>query len=127
MADPDLYEVLGVAPTADLAEMARAYRRRLREVHPDTADSARDPSGRSAQAELRAIQEAYLVLRDPAQRARYDAERTATAAGPPDPAGIPVSVRVRRPTGVPDRLFRAGPVRVEPLPRERPGRPPAPP
>ena len=32
----DLYALLGVAPDADAREVARAYRRRLREVHPDT-------------------------------------------------------------------------------------------
>ncbi len=33
MSDP--YRVLGVAPTADDAEVRRAWRRRVRETHPD--------------------------------------------------------------------------------------------
>ena len=107
---PDLYALLGVAPTADAAEIARAYRRRVREVHPDTAASPREP------AELRAVQEAYLVLRDPARRAEYDAERARPAAA----RSVPVPVRVRtRPARARHWPFRAGPVRVEPLPPRR--------
>lgn len=105
----DLYALLGVAPTAGAAEIARAYRRRVREVHPDTAASAPDP------AELRALQEAYLVLRDPARRAEYDADRARQAASPRVSRSVPVPVRVRsRAAPAADRL-RAGPVRVEPL------------
>ena len=108
--EPDLYALLGVAPTADAAEIARAYRRRVREVHPDTAGSAGEP------AELAAVQEAYLVLREPARRAAYDAGRSRATAARSVPA--PVRVRLRRDPG-PDPLFRAGPVRVEPLPPRR--------
>ena len=32
---PDLYKVLGVRPEANAAELSRAYRRRLRQLHPD--------------------------------------------------------------------------------------------
>jgi hypothetical protein len=50
----DLYALLGVAPDVDAREIARAYRRRLREVHPDTRDrlsAGPDP----AHADLRAL------------------------------------------------------------------------
>jgi curved DNA-binding protein CbpA len=104
----DLYALLDVAPTAGAAEIARAYRRRVREVHPDTA-SAPDP------AELRALQEAYLVLRDPARRAEYDADRARQAASPRASRSVPVPVRVRARTAPAAARFRAGPVRVEPL------------
>jgi curved DNA-binding protein CbpA len=139
----DLYGLVGVSPSADGAEIARAYRRRLREVHPDTrppagapgagaADSAgADPD--DAPADLRALQEAYLVLRDPLRRARYDAERLTpgtdhdggeepTAGGPRDVRGVPVPVRVRA-RSFPRRSWwiRVGPVRVEPLPPGRRG------
>ena len=117
----DLYEVLGIAPTADRAEVARAYRRRLREVHPDTARAASGSAATTASAELRAIQQAYLVLRDPVLRARYDAERAAPGTTRPSGStGFSVPVRVRtRPARARERLFRAGPERVEPLPRRR--------
>ena len=32
----DLYAVLGVSPDADIGELTSAYRRRLRQLHPDT-------------------------------------------------------------------------------------------
>ena len=116
----DLYGLLGVAPDADAGEVARAYRRRLREVHPDT--SARLTDGpESAQADLRALQEAYAVLRDPDRRAGYDAQRRAAQSRVEAPAtgvAVPVRVRVRRPPPARDGLIRVGPVRCEP-PRSR--------
>jgi curved DNA-binding protein CbpA len=109
----DLYALLGVAPDADAREVARAYRQRLREVHPDTRGGRSDGPD-PATADLQALQEAYAVLRDPAARARYDAQRR--TAG--EPAGVAVPVRVRRPSPAPDWLIRVGPVRSEP-PRGR--------
>ena len=110
----DLYALLGVTPDADAREVARAYRRRLREVHPDTRDrlsGGPDP----AHTDLRALPEAYAVLRDPARRARYDAQRRA-AQKPVEapPVGIAVPVRVHRPPPARDWLIRVGPVRSEP-------------
>jgi curved DNA-binding protein CbpA len=107
---PDLYEVLGVAPTADAGEIARAYRRRVREVHPDTADPSQD----GGPDELAAIQEAYLVLRDPVRRARYDQQRAATRRAGSGGVPVPVRVRVRRARPQPPPLW-AGPVRIDPL------------
>jgi curved DNA-binding protein CbpA len=122
----DLYRVLGVAPTADAVEIARAYRRRVRDVHPDTADSARQPAG-DVPPDLDALQQAYSVLRDPSRRARYDTARVNTEhplrAGS---GGVPVPVHVRsRPARVEEQLVRAGPVRVEPLPPARRAQPSA--
>jgi DnaJ-domain-containing protein 1 len=110
----DLYALLGVAPDADAREVARAYRRRLREVHPDTRDRLSDGPD-PAHADLRALQEAYAVLRDPARRARYDTQRRSVqkpAEAPP--MGIAVPVRVHRPPPARDWLIRVGPVRSEP-------------
>ena len=80
MADqrPTAYDLLGVAPEASSAEITSAYRRLLRRHHPDsrdrsqvgdTADHGVGPDGAAA---LRAIIEAYEVLRDPRGRANYD-------------------------------------------------------
>jgi curved DNA-binding protein CbpA len=117
---PDLYVLLGVAPDADRREVARAYRRRLREVHPDTRDRLSDGPD-PAHADLRALQEAYAVLRNPARRARYDAQRRAAQKPTEAPAtgvAVPVRVRARRPPPARDWLIRVGPVRSEP-PRSR--------
>jgi molecular chaperone DnaJ len=60
----DFYEVLGVAKTADEAEIKRAYRELARTYHPDL-----NPSGGET---FKEINEAYAVLSDAQLRARYD-------------------------------------------------------
>ena len=72
----DPYLVLGVSSTATQAEIAHAYRARLRDHHPDTRPA---PSSRVADDRLQQILAAYALLRDPARRAGYD-EATAELA-----------------------------------------------
>ncbi|MFE0254782.1 DnaJ C-terminal domain-containing protein [Streptomyces sp. NPDC059010] len=62
----DFYEVLGVARTADPDEIQRAYRTLARKYHPDVN---KDPQ---AEERFKEINEAFSVLSDPEQRARYD-------------------------------------------------------
>lgn len=64
---PDLYEVLGVSHNAGEEEIKRAYRKKARELHPDTNHG--DPE---AEARFKEVTLAYEVLRDPDRRARYD-------------------------------------------------------
>ncbi|MFN7143004.1 MAG: DnaJ domain-containing protein, partial [Myxococcota bacterium] len=63
----DLYDVLGVAKDASPQDIKKAFRVRARECHPDVAGG--DPEKAEAFKRLR---EAYEVLSDPAERARYD-------------------------------------------------------
>ena len=98
---PDHYTVLGVASTASPAEITRAYRRRVRNQHPDTRSDTATGTGAE---ELRKVIAAYAVLRDPARRADYDQQRHATT-NTTAPHITPYA-----PPG-PTPLLRVGPVR----------------
>ncbi|MEV7203769.1 J domain-containing protein [Streptomyces griseoluteus] len=62
----DFYEVLGVPRDADRDEIQRAYRKLARKYHPDVN---KDPA---AEERFKEVNEAFSVLSDPDQRARYD-------------------------------------------------------
>jgi curved DNA-binding protein len=62
----DYYEALGVGREADASEIQRAFRTLARRLHPDVNH---DPG---AEDRFKEINEAYSVLSDPDQRARYD-------------------------------------------------------
>ena len=62
----DYYELLGVPRAATPEDLKRAYRRKARELHPDT-----NPDSTAAE-KFKQVARAYQVLSDPDQRARYD-------------------------------------------------------
>lgn len=63
----DYYETLGVAKNADEKEIKNAFRRLARQYHPDTNKG--DPQ---AEAQFKAVNEAYTVLSDKEKRRKYD-------------------------------------------------------
>lgn len=63
----DYYEVLGIPRSATADEIKRAYRRLAMRYHPD-----RNPEDPDAEERFKEAGEAYEILRDPDQRARYD-------------------------------------------------------
>jgi molecular chaperone DnaJ len=67
MAKPDYYEQLGVAREATAEEIKKAYRRAALKYHPD-----RNPDDPAAEAQFKAVTEAYEVLSDTEKRAAYD-------------------------------------------------------
>jgi hypothetical protein len=69
------YDVLGVAPDADASTIRRAYVELARQHHPDRTggDAAR----------MRAVNDAWATLSDPARRAGYDLSLVRPAVGAP--------------------------------------------
>ena len=81
----DFYSILGVAPTATAAEIKDRFRFLSHAFHPDKFATAAQRE--TAERDFKRINEAYQVLYDPAQRARYDASRSqsSTHQTPPRP------------------------------------------
>lgn len=70
MPERDLYEVLGVPPEADEAEIRRAFQKIARRCHPDVAPGDGDTGARFTE-----VARAFDVLSDPQRRRRYDEAR----------------------------------------------------
>lgn len=98
------YEILGVPATASHDELRRAYRRKLRETHPDTGGAARH---------FHAVQHAWELIGTPEARASYDrggvrtgAEEDARTWAPAAPPKRPDSRPQARAYGHPGGWFR---------------------
>jgi molecular chaperone DnaJ len=77
MASSNLYEALGVPKNASQDEIKKAYRKLVREFHPD-----RNPGNAEAEARFKEVQGAYDVLSDPDKRKQYDRFGSANGRGP---------------------------------------------
>jgi hypothetical protein len=77
------YDVLGVAPTAPMAEVRQAYVRLARRHHPDLEHGDDEA--------MRAINDAWAILRDPERRARYDRGLGEDVVGPAPATAHPIS------------------------------------
>src|SRR5437868_4263309 len=73
-----LYESLGVAKNASQDEIKKAYRKLVRQYHPD-----KNPGDAAAEARFKEVQAAYDVLSDSEKRKQND--RFGSANGRPGP------------------------------------------
>lgn len=69
----DCYRILGVHPTATAAEIKRAYRKKAKDLHPDTA-GGRSLSREQTEAFHRLVR-AYEILSDFQRRSMFDLSR----------------------------------------------------
>lgn len=67
MAKRDYYEVLGVSRTATVVELKKAYRMKVKELHPD-----QNQDNPNAEEQFKEVNEAYDILKDPEKKAAYD-------------------------------------------------------
>jgi molecular chaperone DnaJ len=79
----DLYQILGVSRDASQTEIKTAYRRLVRQYHPDVHSD--NPE---AEEKFKKINAAYSVLGDPEKRTRYDQFGTADGTGNPFEGGF---------------------------------------
>ena len=63
----DYYQLLGIAPTASIAEIKQAYRKLAFQYHPD-----RNQMSRVNDEVMKEINEAFIILSDPSKRRKYD-------------------------------------------------------
>ena len=74
--EKDYYAALGVPKDASQADIAKAYRRLARELHPDA-----NPGDKAAEERFKAVSEAYSVLSHDDKRKEYDEVRRMVASG----------------------------------------------
>ncbi len=68
------YDVLGVAPSADHAEVRRAYHKAARRWHPDRFVGKPTAEAERAESTMRRLNEAWEILGDHQRRKSYDIE-----------------------------------------------------
>lgn len=82
----DFYELLGIAPDADDAELRRAWREVAKRWHPDRA-------GSDTTFIFQKLLDAYNVISDPQARAAYDRERGVPSSDTPQRRAPGVLIR----------------------------------
>jgi molecular chaperone DnaJ len=81
-----LYDTLGVAKNASPDELKKAYRKLVRQYHPD-----KNPGDAEAEARFKEVQTAYDVLSDPEKRKQYDTMGSTNGRAGPGPTNFDFS------------------------------------
>jgi molecular chaperone DnaJ len=79
----DLYQILGVPRDASQEEVKKAYRKLVRQYHPD-----KNKGNPESEEKIQKINAAYSVLGDPEKRARFDQFGTTEGGGNPFEGGF---------------------------------------
>jgi len=123
------YEILGVAENASTEDIETAFKKRAREVHPDTVAPGNAYLRQIAAEAFKDLSEAKAVLLNRTEREKYDAKLMYERGS--RPAGSPPSAPPRSPAGASSRSQGArtpGPqsqnARAQASPRRSPARPP---
>ena len=95
----DLYDVLGVARTADTDAIRKAYRRKAKKAHPDAGGS---------QEQFEAIKRAHDVLTDADRRKKYDETGDDSDPAPTGPASEAVMLIANALDEALGRIIRRG-------------------
>jgi molecular chaperone DnaJ len=66
----DYYEILGASPDASAEDIKKAYKKRAKEWHPDTASGS--------EVKFKSLVQAYKILNNQEAREKYDRQRNAT-------------------------------------------------
>ncbi|MDP1568513.1 MAG: J domain-containing protein [Vicinamibacterales bacterium] len=99
------YELLDVAPTADLDTIKHAFRREIARYHPDKVQHLGAEFQQMAAERAATLTAAYKTLMDPALRLDYDASLVGApaVAAPPGPAAPPAAAATPPPPTVDSR------------------------
>ena len=92
--EKDLYAVLGVARTADAAQIKKAYRKLAKKYHPDS-----NKGNAGAEQKFKDISEANAILGDPEKRKIYDEFGYAAFESGMDPAEYAKRMREAKAAG----------------------------
>jgi len=67
----DCYAVLGLSPSASVSEIKRAFRKKIKELHPDIPEN-QTIRQHDNEVSVRRLIDAYNTLSDPSTRAKFD-------------------------------------------------------
>ena len=70
----DCYQILGVASDASPEDIKQAFRKKALDYHPDRVVGVSESVRRLAEEEMKKINRAYEVLKDPHKRRQYDSK-----------------------------------------------------